>query len=65
MQFVYTSNIRYALPTFIYSHKHIRYIEYCAEYNNTYDGNFSPFNRIKRSRLMRFDDAVESVEGHT
>ena len=40
-------------------------IEHKTEWYNTHNGNLSSFNRIKRSSLMRSNDAVETVEGHT
>ena len=36
-----------------------------TKYDNADYSNFSSFNRIKRSSLVRPNDAVESVESHT
>ena len=40
------------------------YIKNYTEYNNTKNCDFSSFNRIKRSSLVRSDDAVETSECH-
>ena len=44
--------------------KQMRYIVQNTENYNTHYCDFSSFNRIKRSSLVRSDDAVESVKSH-
>ena len=35
-----------------------------ANNDNTGNSDFSPFNRIKRSSLVRSDDTVETIKRH-
>ena len=35
-----------------------------TKHNNTYNGNFSSFNRIKRGSFVRSDDAIETIKCH-
>ena len=59
------SSVSNALLSFMSCHKKMRHIVQNAKNDNAYNSDFSSFNRIERSRLMRSDDAVETFKRHS